>query len=133
MTARPSEHASHRHDELPGQRLGAARGWAGVLLGPLAWALQHTAGFIVAHWFCGDGSGLLLHGVSALALAIAGIGLWAAWSRRQHVAAHASDADDDRAVRRARFVATLGASMSLLAVAGILVAWVPILVLEQCR
>ena len=86
---------------------GIATQWAGVLAGPIAWALDLTIGYSRVKEACGTPWMWALHVMTLAALVIIALGAWAAWTALR---ATPDDAPTDggRVIDRSRFLAILG-------------------------
>jgi hypothetical protein len=104
--------------------------WFAILVGPLAWLVELETKFALVPWTstCPEHRRVAMLAVAgvALILTLAGvvIGL-RAWGG-------ASMAGDTVAVGRARFMATLGASLCVLFVVVIVATAVPAILLDPC-
>ncbi len=81
--------------------------WAGVLAGPVAWALDLVVGYSRVKFTCGSPRMWHLHAFTLLALVIIGGGAWAAWRTLAETPGSAPT-DGGTPVDRARFMAILG-------------------------
>ena len=105
--------------------------WAGMLAGPIAWALQLEVSYMLVGTACSQDRKLMMHLVSLAALGLAGLGAalsLAAW-RRLH--AGPMDEGDDRETRR-RFMALAGLVLSLSFALVIIALEIPNWMLRPC-
>jgi hypothetical protein len=105
--------------------------WTGILAGPVAWAFDLEASYALVHWTCATRRVDVLHAISFVALAITMAGAVVSWIALQHVGASQMDAGDERA--RARFMAVLGLSVSLLFAMALVAGAIPRWVLDACQ
>jgi hypothetical protein len=94
--------------------------WAGLALGPVGWALNHQAGYVVATTRCGPYQPLMMLAVAGVALLLVLAGLALCWRARRTPA-------DSRTTGSARserhFAAEFGVLTNLL-FAGVILAQV---------
>src|SRR4051812_49391926 len=81
--------------------------WAGILAGPIAWALDLTVSYALVKWTCGHQSRFVLHLITLTALLIIVGGAAASWRAFTRVAPGATE-DGPRPMDRGRFMALLG-------------------------
>ena len=86
---------------------GIALLWAGILAGPVAWALDLTVSYSIVKWTCGSQHTSVLHLITLAALLITAAGAAASWTALQR-APHEAAEDGPRPVDRGRFMALLG-------------------------
>jgi hypothetical protein len=79
--------------------------WTGLLAGPFAWGLHMQANYALVPWVCKNGSEIIIHLVTILALAITAVGAFAAWRSWQE--GRETDVDD-AALSRTSFMGMLG-------------------------
>jgi hypothetical protein len=106
--------------------------WAGVLAGPLATLTQLQANYALVLWACGAGRVWALHLVALLALVVTvAVGLlsWRNWRR----AGGGWDDEGAGVVPRSRFMAIVGALISVLAALVVIAQWIPIFVHDPCQ
>jgi hypothetical protein len=106
------------------------RQWAGVLLGPLGWALHLQVSYTLSAFACEDVWRLTLHGTFVATLAIALGGLYFAWGNWQ---ASRAAAPEGLRVDRSRFMAVAGIGLSAFFALVIVAQWIPNLFIEPCR
>ena len=111
---------------------GISAQWAGVLAGPVAWALDLTISYSLVKWTCGGGPPALLHLVTLFALATIGAGAFASWRSLQMVPDGASD-DGARPDQRGHFMALLGLAMCALFAMVVIAGAIPRWVLDACQ
>ena len=105
--------------------------WAGIFAGPVAWALDLEASYALVQWTCATQRMDVLHAVSVVALVITMGGAALSWMALQHARGMPMDAGSERA--RARFMAVLGLSASLLFATAILAGSLPRWMLDACQ
>src|SRR4051812_13598767 len=81
--------------------------WAGLLSGPLAWAVQLPVCYALSEAACSSRSLAGFHAVTAACLLVALTGLWLAWRNWQSVGGWPS-ATDEAPVARTRLLSVLG-------------------------
>jgi hypothetical protein len=106
--------------------------WAGILAGPVAWALDLTLSYSLVQWTCGGGHPIVLHVISLFAVAITAGGAFASWRALHSVPEGAPD-DGSQPEQRGRFMALLGLSMSALFGLVVIAAAIPRWVLDACQ
>ena len=105
--------------------------WAGILAGPVAWALDETISYALVQPSCARGSRTMLELMTLAALVVIAGGAVVSWTSFWH--APAGPTDGARDVERARFMAVLGlASSAFFAIATIALD-IPRWVLDACR
>jgi uncharacterized membrane protein YidH (DUF202 family) len=104
--------------------------WAGVLLGPLGWALHLQVSYTLAAFACEDVWRLTLHATFLVSMAIALAGLYFGWTNWQ-ASKHA--VPEGHRVSRSRFMAVAGIGLSAFFAVVIVAQWIPTLFLEPCR
>lgn len=105
--------------------------WAGVLAGPLAWAVQLQAVYALAAPACGTGRLWPLHLTAAACLLVAAGGGWAAWRAWRAVGGW-PDPSDDPATGRTRLMAVLGMMTGVLFSLAIVAQWLAVFTLPPC-
>jgi hypothetical protein len=106
------------------------RQWAGVLLGPLGWALHLQVSYTLATFACEDVWRLTLHTTFVVSLAIALAGFYVAWGNWQ---ASKGAAPEGHRLDRSRFMAVSGIGLSAFFAVVIVAQWIPTLFIEPCR
>jgi hypothetical protein len=106
--------------------------WTGILAGPVAWAVDLTASYALVKWTCEAQSGVALHLVTIVALAIVFTGFVTSWMALKRTT---DDVPTDGAHprQRARFMAILGLSTSALFTLAIAAGAVPRWILDACN
>jgi hypothetical protein len=104
--------------------------WAGVLLGAAGWALHLQGSYLLAAFACTDVLRLTMHGMSLVALAIAGAGVYFGWRTWQ---AARDGAPEGHRVERSRFMGVAGIALSGYFALVIIAQWIPSFFLEPCR
>ena len=115
--------------------MGAAsplRLWAGILAGPIAWALDLLVCYAIVKWTCLTGRHWLFDASTIGGLAIVAVGAALAWSALQETA-QAEPTDGGMPLQRAKFMAILGLTASALFGLTIAAAWIPRFVLDACQ
>jgi hypothetical protein len=105
--------------------------WAGVLLAPIAWALQLTIAYAMADSVCTAPGTILYYVLTGGALAAATAGGVIAWRVRQQPYDTSEEAADS--VGRGRFMALSGMLLSLVFGLAIVAQTIPLLMLPPCR
>lgn len=107
--------------------------WAGVLLAPVAWALQMQASYMLVQPACMTGHNLALHIVTISALAIAAFSAYVAW-RNWHEAGAQWPGDETGGPRpRSRFMGALGLLTSAMFFVVILAQGIASFILHPCQ
>lgn len=106
--------------------------WLGLLLPPIAWALQQSTLYTMVPWACQTGHFFALHLVSLTAFVAALLGAFV--SRRNWERAGREQSDDDRggALPRTRFMSVLGLSCGLFFALVIFAQWLAVVVVHPC-
>jgi hypothetical protein len=105
--------------------------WAGVLLPPVAWALQLTVTYILSAFACEPPWDLSFHVVTILALGASLYGGWLGW--RLWTRVQDGPENEGGNVGRSRFMAVSAVALSALFSLVILAQWFPTFVYEPCR
>jgi hypothetical protein len=106
------------------------RQWAGVLLGPAAWALHLQASYMLATFACEDVWRITFHVTALVTLALA---LAGAYIGRANWRASRRTGPEGLRVDRSRFMALSGIVLSLFFALVIVAQWIPTLFIEPCR
>jgi hypothetical protein len=104
--------------------------WAGVLLGPLGWALHLQVSYTLATFACDDPWRLSVHAMFVASLAIALAGAYIGWRNWQ--ASQEAGPEGNR-LERSRFMAVSGIVLSAFFALVIVAQWIPTLFMEPCR
>ncbi|HVL66508.1 MAG TPA: hypothetical protein VM364_04510 [Vicinamibacterales bacterium] len=105
--------------------------WSGVLLAPIAWALNLSVNYGLATFACSGPWAAALHVSALVALALSVAGGLIAW-RLWTTLARVPDDEGTRAAR-SRFMAAGGLGLSVLFGVLIVAQWLPTLFIEPCR
>jgi hypothetical protein len=121
-------------DLSPGDRrwLSPLALWAGILAGPLAWAVDLMASYAMVKPVCQAGRDTPLHAITigCLAVVLGGAALsWLAWQRTRADV----PGDGGRPRNRVRFMAVLGLASCALFALQIVAAAIPGLVIDACQ
>ena len=103
---------------------GIAMQWAGVLAGPIAWALDLVVSYSRVKEACGTPRMIWLHLMTVLALAIIGGGAWSAW-QVYSATPESAPTDGGTAIDRTRFMAILGLSACAFFTLGVIALAIP--------
>jgi hypothetical protein len=106
--------------------------WAGILAGPVAWALDLTVSYAIAKWVCMSQRAGVLHAITLAALALVCAGAALSWIALQRTADDVPT-DGGRPRQRARFMAILGLSTCALFALQILAGAVPHWMVDACH
>jgi len=117
-----------RHESSSsGPRLAAL--WAGLAAGPLAWATLLETNYVLSYVACEQRHSWMLHLGTAIALAVVGLGAFAAWSARPPLV---EDTASSTTESRVRFMAIGGLVLCAGFAIVILATEIPVLVLDPC-
>jgi hypothetical protein len=105
--------------------------WAGILAGPVAWALDLTISYSIVKWTCGGGPMIVLHLITIVALLMTAGGAAASWVALQRVPKEATD-DGPKPIDRGRFMALLGFVTCALFALAMIGNAIPRLLLDAC-
>lgn len=86
--------------------------WAGVMAGPLAWALHQQVSYMLVPTACAKGTEGFLHLITLGALLVAAAGAWIAWRSWKRLPEGSLDEGPTKESRR-RFMALWGLILSL--------------------
>lgn len=111
---------------------GAVLLWAPWLIGAVAWAAHQNVSYWLSSWLCAQDARWLIHLITAAALALAGSGALLAWRSCRGAGTTPPRAEPDRAAGRIRFMALGGLVVCAVSVVGIVLEWLPNLVLDPC-
>ena len=102
--------------------------WIGLGAGPLAWAALLEVNYVLSYVACEQRQTWMLHVATAAALALTGLGAWAAWSAAPPLRASTLDASEGRA----RFMAIGGLALCAGFALVIVATEIPVLLLHPC-
>ena len=105
--------------------------WTGMLLAPVAWAIQLQLVYLTSEFGCFTSDFLWNHIVSGLMLVVALVGGVIAWSEWVAAGATTDEQGGDRMSRR-RFMALIGILTSSLFSVTIVAQWLPTLLRVPC-
>jgi hypothetical protein len=105
--------------------------WLGLLLSPVAWAVQLQSAYILTVYACQSANFLPIHIVSFAALILSLIGAAISW-RRWKKAGSKREIDESIGIKRKRFMAILGILNGALFSLLILAQWVPSIIGVPC-
>jgi hypothetical protein len=106
--------------------------WAGILAGPIAWALDLTASYAAVKPVCRMQSDGLLHLITFVCLAMVMSGALISWFAFQRTPGD-TPTDGGQPRERARFMAILGLTASAMFAVQILAAAIPRWVIDACQ
>ena len=104
--------------------------WAGVLAGPLAFALNLQTNYMLVDLACDSASRSLLHVVPAVVLLFIGGAALLSWNAFRDL--ERATTPNSHSVR-AKFMATLGVLSNILFILLVLAQWIPVFVLHPCQ
>lgn len=110
---------------------GIALLWAGLLAGPVAWALDLTISYSIVKWTCGSQYTSVLHLITIAALLMTAAGAAASWAALQRAPSEAAEAGP-RPMDRGRFMALLGLVTCALFALAMIGNALPRLMLDAC-
>jgi hypothetical protein len=105
--------------------------WTGILLPPIAWAIQLQAVYLTSEKACGDLNFTWNHLISAIAVASAIIGgaiAWGYWPAGDYEATK----EKGKPEVRKRFMGILGVALSIFFAVVIFAQWLPTIVGVPC-
>ena len=106
--------------------------WAGILAGPLAWAVDLTVSYAVVKPVCRSRLDAVLHGIPVGCLAVVLGGAAMSWLAFRQTSADAPS-DGGRPRDRARFMAILGLACAALFTLQIVAGAIPGWVIDACQ
>jgi hypothetical protein len=106
--------------------------WAGILLGPLAWALSMGTNFALAPWACVWGWKTMLYVVTIVALVICAGSAALSWREWRHLGRE-MPGEAYGAVPRGRLMAFSGVILSAMAALIIIAQGIPQIMLGACQ
>jgi hypothetical protein len=112
--------------------LSPAALWAGILAGPVAWAIDLEVSYALVTWTCQTRQTGILHLVTLAALALTGVGAMLSWVALGQTRS-AGPTDGGQPAQRARFMAVLGLSSSVLFAITIVAGGIPRWILDACH
>lgn len=110
--------------------------WAGVLLGPIGWAINLQTNYTLSVFACDGAWPLVLHAVTIASLAIAGAGIWLGWRSWQALGGagyDAGEAEPNDRLAPSRFMAASGCVLSAFFAIAIVAQWIPMFFQDPCR
>jgi hypothetical protein len=123
---------SKQQEEYFSQAAGVAWLWAGVLAGPVAWALSQQVMYLFATLDCSHGKDLALSPVILITLLLAAGGAFISWRNWQRVGKGMPD-EGGGVMSRSRFMAVSGLLLSGFSVLVIIAEWLPVFFYRQCQ
>jgi hypothetical protein len=105
--------------------------WAGILAGPMAWALDLSISYAIVKWTCSSQHTVVLHAITIVAMLLTAAGAWASTIALRRGPADAVD-DAARPADRAKFMALLGLTSCALFALAIIASVVPRVALDAC-
>ena len=111
---------------------GLFRLWAGFLAGPVAWAVQLQAAYLMVYVSCAVGGNLPYHLTSLATLALAAAGTLLSWRNWRQAGVKLPD-ERGGVLTRSRFMAALGLLSGALFSVVIVAQWVPAFILPPCN
>lgn len=114
------------------EKSGQLRLWIGLLLPPVAWALQLQTLYMLAQYVCANGNPLTFHLASIIALILSLLGGFVAWRSWQQTGAN-EPAKSPGPLPRSRFMAALGVLTGMLFTVVIFAQWLPMLLGVPCE
>lgn len=106
--------------------------WAGVLAGPVAWALSQQVGYLFATLECSYGKRLAFSPLMLLMLLLAAGGAYLSWRNWQRAREERSG-QDAALKKRSRFMAFAGLLLSGFSLLLIVAEWLPVFFYRQCQ
>jgi hypothetical protein len=119
-------------DEYFNQPNGLIALWAGVLAGPVAWALSQQVTYLLATLDCSYGIDFALSPVMALTLLVAAGGAFLSWRNWRRAGRELPD-EGGGVMSRSRFMAVTGLLLSAFSALIIIAEWLPIFFYRQCQ
>lgn len=114
------------------QQTGRLLLWLGPLIGPLAWITDLQVSYSLNRPACEQGSSLLLHSATLVALLIAAVGVWLTW-RNWKRAGESWPGEEEGIIPRSRFLAFVGFGVNVLFVLAIVTQAIPKFMLSPCQ
>jgi hypothetical protein len=116
----------------PRHEIAPALQWVGLGLAPAAFSVHLQLVYVLVPWACVTRGQLWVHVAGLVAIALAGVGTWAAWL--VHVRAdNAQPNDGAGSVTRTRFLGTVGLCTSGLLVLLLVVQWAAGYIISPCQ
>ena len=106
--------------------------WIGMLLPPVAWAVQVQALWLTSEYACNTANFLWNHVVSVVALVVSAAGGLVAYIERKKLGPKGSSETNDDPVMRRRFMAMIGILTGALFTMVIFAQWLPTLLGVPC-
>jgi hypothetical protein len=110
--------------------------WAGVLLGPAAWAVNLQANYTLATFACEGWWPLTMHAVTIVSIGVALSGAWLGWRSWQALEPlerEKATLSRSHRIDRSRFMALSGIVLSLYFALTIAAQWIPTFMLAPCH
>jgi hypothetical protein len=104
--------------------------WAGILAGPVAWAVDLPVSYAAVKPACRAASTGVIHGITAASLLVIAAGAAISWRSLRHADARSTDGGQPEA--RARFMAVLGLLACGLFALQVLANAIPTWVIDAC-
>ncbi|MFN7945046.1 MAG: hypothetical protein U0Z53_06820 [Blastocatellia bacterium] len=119
-------------DNYFNQRGGILALWAGLMAGPVAWALAQQVGYLFVTLDCSYEKMLMLSPVMLLTLLIAAAGALISWRNWQRAGGELPD-EGGSVISRSRFMAVVGMLLSSFALLLVIAEWLPVFFYRQCQ
>ena len=107
--------------------------WAGVLLGPIAWAVHQQTSYALVRWACLTGNRMILHVVSLAFLLLAITGGVISWRLYLQVREKSLAHSDESDAPRPQFMSVLGMTTSIMFSLIIVAQAIPSFILDPCQ
>jgi hypothetical protein len=123
---------SQEREEYFNRPSGIARLWAGLLAGPLAWALSQQVGYLFVTLNCSYNKTLVLTPVMLLTLLVAVVGTFISW-RNWEQTGDDVQSEQGGVIARSRFMSICGLILGGFSALAIIAEWMPIFFYRQCQ
>ncbi len=118
-------------EQLGAPKVSTTGLWMGILVAPLAWALDEGLSYVIDQHACSTGKYYLVHLITAVCFLLAMSGLLVSWRQLRRVPSGANE-DGGSPRDRSWFMARLGILMSVGFALVILAMAVPKVILSPC-
>ena len=106
--------------------------WVGAFLAPAAFAAHFQIDYVLVRWVCLRNADVWMHVVDLSAIALSGIGTWAAWHAWVQ-AGRVDPGEEGGPLPRTRFLGATGLGFSALITLVLIAQWIAAFFISTCQ